>query len=88
MSPLSSILYFVGSFLAALIGVEAVRRYSNRQNLLDVPNDRSSHSIPTPRGGGLAIVLVVVIGFVFCLTSFPSGSWKLFSRLSSGCLVD
>lgn len=28
--------------------------------LLDHPNDRSMHSMPIPRGGGLAIVLVVL----------------------------
>jgi len=28
-----------------------------RQHLLDIPNQRSSHQQPTPRGGGLAIVL-------------------------------
>lgn len=29
--------------------------------LLDVPNDRSSHTRPTPRGGGLGIVVVLVV---------------------------
>lgn len=28
-----------------------------RQNLLDIPNDRSSHSQPTPRGGGLGFII-------------------------------
>ena len=32
-----------------------VRGYAIRR-LLDVPNERSSHAIPTPRGGGVAIV--------------------------------
>ena len=26
-------------------------------NLLDMPNRRSSHTVPTPRGGGVGIVL-------------------------------
>lgn len=34
----------------------AMRRYAIRSELLDRPNDRSSHAVPTPRGGGLAIV--------------------------------
>jgi Fuc2NAc and GlcNAc transferase len=34
-----------------------LRRYALARSLLDVPNGRSSHSIPTPRGGGMAIVL-------------------------------
>lgn len=35
----------------------AVRRYALAHSLLDVPNARSSHSVPTPRGGGVAIVV-------------------------------
>ncbi len=34
------------------------RRYALQKSLLDIPNDRSSHTIPTPRGGGVAIVMV------------------------------
>lgn len=34
-----------------------VRHYALLNNVLDIPNHRSSHSLPTPRGGGLAIVL-------------------------------
>ncbi|WP_309143845.1 glycosyl transferase family 4 [Oscillatoria sp. HE19RPO] len=30
------------------------------QNLLDIPNDRSSHSQPTPRGGGLGFIIAFV----------------------------
>jgi Fuc2NAc and GlcNAc transferase len=49
---------------AALTGV--LRRYAMAHRLLDVPNERSSHVAPTPRGGGLAIVLTfltVVLAF-------------------------
>lgn len=35
----------------------AVRRYAIARSLLDHPNERSSHRAPTPRGGGVAIVL-------------------------------
>lgn len=45
------------SFLAALFATALVRRYALRA-LLDVPNERSSHTVPTPRGGGLAIGIV------------------------------
>ncbi|BCO09738.1 glycosyl transferase [Desulfolithobacter dissulfuricans] len=34
-----------------------LRRYALSHSLLDVPNQRSSHTVPTPRGGGLAIVV-------------------------------
>lgn len=34
-----------------------LRRYAISSSLIDVPNDRSSHTVPTPRGGGVAIVV-------------------------------
>jgi Fuc2NAc and GlcNAc transferase len=37
------------------------------QDLLDIPNDRSSHTVPTPRGGGLAIVIVLLLSGVVSL---------------------
>jgi Fuc2NAc and GlcNAc transferase len=39
------------------------RRYALIKSIIDIPNHRSSHSVPTPRGGGLAIV----ISFLFAL---------------------
>ncbi|OEC35317.1 Fuc2NAc and GlcNAc transferase [Pseudomonas cuatrocienegasensis] len=35
-----------------------LRRYALTRSIIDIPNARSSHSVPTPRGGGVAIVLV------------------------------
>lgn len=32
--------------------------------ILDIPNERSSHSVPTPRGGGLAIVAGFFLGIL------------------------
>ncbi len=40
----------------SLILTWLTRRYALRASLMDVPNSRSSHVQPTPRGGGLAIV--------------------------------
>lgn len=34
-----------------------VRKFAVNKNIIDSPNDRSSHTVPTPCGGGLAIVL-------------------------------
>jgi Fuc2NAc and GlcNAc transferase len=43
-------------------GTELVRRYAAARAILDVPNQRSSHLVPTPRGGGLAIAVAVLSG--------------------------
>jgi len=42
-----------------------------QQRLLDQPNARSSHSSPTPRGGGIAFVLVAGVAWLLL------GSWAL-----------
>ncbi len=44
------------AFLVSLLLVPLLVRYAIGRNLLDVPNARSSHEIPTPRLGGLAVI--------------------------------
>ena len=41
-------------------GVFLIRRWVVKDQLLDHPNDRSMHSAPISRGGGLAIVVIVL----------------------------
>lgn len=62
-----------------------VRRLALAHGVLDVPNQRSSHSIPTPRGGGVSIVLVVIAG-LFVLSSLRSLSLDLLLALIGGGL--
>lgn len=39
-----------------------IRAFALSHAIVDVPNGRSSHAEPTPRGGGAAIVLLVLLG--------------------------
>jgi glycosyltransferase WbpL len=48
-----------GFFAAALL-TYVFMRVILRVGILDVPNERSSHTQPTPRGGGLAIVITFI----------------------------
>jgi len=57
---MTPILLFIVLTILSYLGVWIIRRYAERRQLLDHPNERSSHSMPTPRGGGLAIVLIVI----------------------------
>ena len=52
----------LATFCASLLGSRVVWRYALQSKLLDVPNIRSSHAVPTPRGGGLAIALAFFAG--------------------------
>ena len=64
----------LAAFLLSYIGVAALKRWAERRQVLDIPNERSSHTRPTPRGGGLAIVLVVLVGWLVVLSLHP-GTW-------------
>lgn len=59
---IGAIAWFLGAALGSWLLTGAVRRYALRSDLLDVPNERSLHRTPTPRGGGLAIALVTLAG--------------------------
>lgn len=52
------ILLLLFSFLTTYL----IRQFALRHKILDIPNERSSHSVPTPRGGGLAIVIAWYAG--------------------------
>ena len=43
-------------FILSLLFTGYMRHYALEKNIIDNPNERSSHSIPTPRGGGVAVV--------------------------------
>jgi Fuc2NAc and GlcNAc transferase len=44
------------TFVVSLLLTALVRRNVERHGVIDIPNERSSHRAPTPRGGGIAIV--------------------------------
>lgn len=63
----------VAAFAVAWITVRLMRRIAARVSLIDRPNARSSHRSPTPRGGGVGIVLGSFAGvIVSVLTSADS----------------
>jgi Fuc2NAc and GlcNAc transferase len=60
-------------FVVSTLLTGIIRRVALARGVLDVPNARSSHVLPTPRGGGLAIVVTVLftIGFMYALGNVP-----------------
>lgn len=61
------VLALAAAVTAAL--VEVIRRASIRLALLDHPNHRSSHDVPTPRLGGIGIAITLLGGLVLLATS-------------------
>jgi UDP-N-acetylmuramyl pentapeptide phosphotransferase/UDP-N-acetylglucosamine-1-phosphate transferase len=58
---LEALLFIAGAAIAWVL-VLGLRRWAGRLRLIDLPNERSMHTRPTPRGGGAAIVTVCILG--------------------------
>jgi Fuc2NAc and GlcNAc transferase len=52
----------LAAFVTTVSLTPALSAWARRRNFLDVPNQRSSHVLPTPRIGGAAIVVSVLVG--------------------------
>ncbi|MBX9404205.1 glycosyltransferase family 4 protein [Pseudomonas baetica] len=64
-----------------------LRHYALSKSLMDIPNDRSSHSVPTPRGGGVAIVLGFLISLPVLGGMGLMDNATLYALSGSGLLV-
>src|SRR5687768_3067909 len=69
------IVTFVTVFLAAYFGTAAFRRWSLGRGVIDIPNERSSHVNPTPRGGGIVFVLICLLAYTILAFYFDSLPW-------------
>jgi UDP-N-acetylmuramyl pentapeptide phosphotransferase/UDP-N-acetylglucosamine-1-phosphate transferase len=58
---LSPVWIFLGSALFTWLFAFPLASELRRRQLLDRPNERSSHTVATPRGGGIAIMLVITL---------------------------
>src|SRR6184192_1850411 len=52
---------FAVAFLIAFLFTPALRASARRRGTLDVPNERSSHRVPTPRNGVIGIVAGTIL---------------------------
>lgn len=77
----------IGMVLASLLIAIAVVRgaiaYAHRRGMMDLPGQRRSHVIPTPRGGGIGIVVAAVLTMPISLCRLPA-AWP---ALVVGALV-
>lgn len=79
--------FYLGLFAIALgaLGAFLVSRFGESLGLMDQPSERSSHSRPTPKGGGIGILVA------FCLAAalgdFPLMGWLAVAGLSLASLI-
>jgi len=74
---MTPIIAFILLTILSYLLVYLIRRYAEYRRIIDHPNERSSHSTPMPRGGGLAIVVLVT----------GTGMWVMKEAVLSHVLV-
>jgi len=79
-------LVIVISGLSSCLLTYFIWSFTRSSGLLDIPNERSSHTIPTPRAGGVAIVSVATAGFLYLARIHWLDS-KLLAALMGGLVV-
>lgn len=73
-------LIFCGVIILSSTGVAGLLSWARHRKILDIPNERSSHSQPTPRVGGLPIITISLIGLMLYWLIYPK--WPLKSILA------
>jgi len=68
---------FVLGAIASFVATRIVLGQLRKRNLLDIPNERSSHTSPTPRGGGWGVVAGAAASWVLVGPFLESGPWML-----------
>lgn len=71
---------------SSLILTGAYRTFAVKKAIMDLPNERSSHAIPTPRGGGIVFtsLFYFLLTVLFYLNAIPE---NIFLSLLGGILV-
>lgn len=84
MSPGAYIAVFAVACLAGAGLTALVLRLVTRLQVMDVPNQRSSHAVPTPRGGGLAIDLVLLVTSVLLAWRYSDSRFLWLAGIIAG----
>ncbi len=58
------------TLLLTMLFIGLIIKYSCKIGMLDIPNDRSSHVAPTPRGAGVAMFLSYMLVLIFFHSGF------------------
>lgn len=74
-------------FAIGALGTWLARAYAVQRNLIDHPGERRSHGMATPRGGGIAIVLAVLVATLALAVRDPSRATLLVGLLVALLLV-
>jgi Fuc2NAc and GlcNAc transferase len=75
------------SFTLAFWLTFLIKKLAEKHGIIDIPNHRSAHKTPIPRGGGLAIVLSVSVSLVVLWHSGNLLAHQFIALIGAGSLV-
>ena len=75
------------AFFVSLFGTRWYFSKPEDKLILDIPNERSSHSTPTPRGGGVVFAAVFLVSMAFFYILLPENRELWSALLGSGTIV-
>jgi Fuc2NAc and GlcNAc transferase len=79
-------MFFLIVFILSLSLTLLIRKVAIKKAIMDIPNQRSMHTMPTPRGGGFAVVISWYVGIIY-LYSTGEIDAKLFYAFLSGVFL-
>ena len=85
--PLKLLSVLIGLLLCSSLLTELTRRYALKRAILDIPNERSSHAIPTPRGGGIAIVITFILSLLWLYAMHLIEKKLLITLMGGGLMI-
>lgn len=71
----------------SLVLTAVLRRYALARSIMDIPNARSSHAVPTPRGGGVAIVLAFLLALTLLIADSGTELNGIIALGGAGALI-
>lgn len=80
-------LVVLATMIVSLISTNLVRNFAIKRNKFDIPNERSSHHNPTPRGGGIAVAASFVLGLLVLLIRRDIATASICAVIFPGVLV-
>ncbi len=83
----SLLVILIGATAASALLTLLIRRFALHKQLLDIPNDRSLHTVPTPRGGGSAIVFAFIASIVALVVTNHVESKNAMILIGCGAIV-
>lgn len=83
MSIVSLFLFFMLAFAMTYF----MRTYALKKNIIDNPNERSSHSVPTPRGGGVAVVCSYLLALLVLMYNQQLTLYIGLTLMASGFVI-